>query len=236
MVMFDRPHHRRIAQVLAALDADLLLRHGCLFGGGTALALLHHEYRESVDMDFLVSRRDGFMALRDLLRGASGATALFTTPPVLMDAGLPVRIDPYGLRTRVVVDDVPIKFEIVHEARIELDPPGPDDRIIGIATLTKTDLAASKLLALSDRWADDGVFSRDVIDLALMQASPEIMVRALEKAEQAYGKNVRRDLGKALQALQSRPGRLDACLRQLRIDMPKALVWQHLKTLQRYSA
>jgi len=32
-------------------------------------------------------------------------------------------------------------------------------------------MATSKLLANSDRWADEGVFNRDVIDLAMMQPS-----------------------------------------------------------------
>ena len=43
--------------------------------------------------------------------------------------------------------------------RISLDPPGPADSICGVATLTPLDMAASKLLANSDRWADDGTFS-----------------------------------------------------------------------------
>ncbi|WP_255343899.1 nucleotidyl transferase AbiEii/AbiGii toxin family protein [Methylibium sp. T29-B] len=54
--MFERPHHRRIATILAALDADVLVANDCLFGGGTAMALRYGEYRESVDIDFLVSR------------------------------------------------------------------------------------------------------------------------------------------------------------------------------------
>jgi len=33
--MFERPHHQRIAHVLAALDGATLRQHGCLFGGGT---------------------------------------------------------------------------------------------------------------------------------------------------------------------------------------------------------
>ena len=52
---FERPHHQRIAQVLCALNAPLLRDNHCLFGGGTAIALRYGEYRESVDIDFLVS-------------------------------------------------------------------------------------------------------------------------------------------------------------------------------------
>jgi hypothetical protein len=54
-VMFERPLHQRIARVLGTLNGALLKEHGCLFGGGTAIALRFGEYRESVDIDFLLS-------------------------------------------------------------------------------------------------------------------------------------------------------------------------------------
>lgn len=53
--MFEHLHHRRIAQVLESLDGPLLKENQCLFGGGTAIALRYGEFRESVDIDFLVS-------------------------------------------------------------------------------------------------------------------------------------------------------------------------------------
>ena len=53
--MFFRPHQQQIAKVLELLDADLLKQHNCLFAWDTAIALRYGEYRESVDMDFLVS-------------------------------------------------------------------------------------------------------------------------------------------------------------------------------------
>ncbi|MBM3349738.1 MAG: nucleotidyl transferase AbiEii/AbiGii toxin family protein, partial [Betaproteobacteria bacterium] len=31
------------------------MAHQCFFGGGTAITLRHGEYRESVDIDFLIS-------------------------------------------------------------------------------------------------------------------------------------------------------------------------------------
>ena len=37
--MFKRPHHQRIAHVLAALNSDVLAQHQCWFGGGTCIAL-----------------------------------------------------------------------------------------------------------------------------------------------------------------------------------------------------
>lgn len=53
--MFKRPYHQRIALVLESMNPVLLSEHHCFFGGGTAIALRYGEYRESVDIDFLVS-------------------------------------------------------------------------------------------------------------------------------------------------------------------------------------
>ena len=46
-MQFERPHHQRIAHVLSALNGETLVQHGCLFGGGTCIALRYGEYRES---------------------------------------------------------------------------------------------------------------------------------------------------------------------------------------------
>ncbi|ALO46387.1 hypothetical protein PS2015_1736 [Pseudohongiella spirulinae] len=62
-----------------------------------------------------------------------------------------VHPDQYGIRTIVNVFDVPIKFEIIREVRIGLDTSGGDDNVCGVPTLTVVDMAASKLLANSDR-------------------------------------------------------------------------------------
>lgn len=69
--MFERPHHQRIAQVLGALNGPLLRENYCLFGGGTAIALRYGEYRESVDIDFLVSNLASYRNLRQLLTPAT---------------------------------------------------------------------------------------------------------------------------------------------------------------------
>jgi hypothetical protein len=185
--MFERPHHQRIAHVLGALDGDALRRLGCLFGGGTCIALRCGEYRESVDIDFLVSDPAGFRELRQLLTGAEGLNALVRSGAQPLVMLREVRADQYGLRTVVQMDGQAIKFEIVREARIELEPPGQDDQVCGVATLTLIDLAASKLLANSDRQADDGVFSRDVIDLAMMGLRLPALRSALAKAEAFTG-------------------------------------------------
>ena len=144
-----------------------------------------------------------------------------------------MRADQYGVRTVVQMDGQAIKFEIVREARITLEAPGPDDVVCGIGTLTRLDLATSKLLANSDRQADDGVFSRDVIDLAMMDLRLPLLRTALSKAEQAYGPAVARDLAKAIDRLQERQGWLERCMQAMAMTMPRALLWQKVRALRR---
>ncbi len=233
--MFERPHHQRIAHVLGALNGDALRQHGCLFGGGTCIALRYGEYRESIDIDFLVSDAIGYRELRQLLTGAEGLNALIRegTQPLTMVRE--VRADQYGLRTAVQMDGQAIKFEIAREARMVLEAPGKDDVVCGISTLTPLDLAASKLLANSDRQADDGVFSRDVIDLAMMDLSLPLLRKALAKAEQAYGAAVARDLAKAINRMQERAGWLERCMQAMAMNMPKAVLWQRIRSLRKLS-
>ena len=230
--MFEREHHRRVAAVLQALDPIRLVSQGCLFGGGTAMALRFGEYRESVDVDFLVSHRDGYRQLRQWAASAEGINTL-TRPGHTLQQAREMRIDQYGIRTLLRVDAVEIKFEIVLEARIELAPPAADDQVCGIAALTPLDMLASKLLANSDRWADDAVLSRDLIDMAMMDPSPALLAQAIGKAEAAYGAAIRRDLAKAVDALRQRPHRLDHCMAAMRITgLPKAALWARIKTLE----
>lgn len=230
--MFERAHHRRVAEVLAALNAKLFADNHCLFGGGTAIALRYGEYRESVDIGFLVSDVAGYRCLRQLATGSEGLRALAREGAQLQQTR-EVRADQYGIRTLVGVEDIEIKFEIVLEARIALEAPGTADRIGGIATLTPLDMAASKLLANSDRWADDSVFSRDLIDLAMMQPGKALFERAAEKARLAYGDSIGTDLAKAADALLQRPGRMERCMEMLQMtpSVPPALLRKQIKAL-----
>ena len=234
--MFEREHHRRVASVLQALDARLLHAHQCLFGGGTALALRYGEYRESVDIDFLVSHREGYGALRQLLSGTAGMQAICRAgvdlAPVFSQTR-EVRADQYGIRTMLRVADVEIKFEIMLEARITLDAPGAGDLLCGVATLTPLDAAASKLLANSDRWRDDAVLCRDLIDLAMMAPPKALLRQAIVKAQGAYGASIEADLRQAIQTLRERPHRLDHCMQAMRMTtVPKALLWKRIKALE----
>lgn len=234
--MFERPHHQRIAHVLSALDSSVLAQNACWFGGGTCIALKFGEYRESVDIDFLVSDPAGYRELRQLLTGLDGLAPITRRGAMPLELLREVRADQYGIRTQVRMDGHAIKFEIVREARILFQEPEPQDQIAGVKTLTLLDLAASKMLANSDRQADDGVFSRDIIDLAMMDLKLPSLRQALEKATEAYGNSISSDLAKAIDRMQNRQGWLDRCMQAMAMDMPKAVLWQKIRGLRRVIA
>ncbi len=227
--MFRREHHRQIAEVLRALDSNMLREHRCYFGGGTAIVMTHAEYRESLDMDFMISDIEHYRQLRKSLNDEEALSQLFGVGRGPLDKVPQVRADQYGIRTRLGVGSTEIKFEIVLEARIEFDEPGNDDALLGVTTLTCADLAASKLLANVDRWSDAGVFSRDIIDLAMLETVSKVWARARTKAEGAYGDAVKRDAIAAVSRLQEEPARLANCLEKLDATVPPALVLKRLK-------
>ena len=103
--MFKREHHVRIATVLQALDARLLLNYACYFGGGTAISLSHGEYRESLDIDFLISNLAGFRKLREALTGKVGISAIVRQDSKVTMAR-DIRADQYGIRTMLAVDAI----------------------------------------------------------------------------------------------------------------------------------
>jgi hypothetical protein len=230
--LFKRDHHVRIATILQALNSELLRDHQCYFGGGTAIVLSRDEYRESVDIDFLISNPLGYRQLRESLTSQNGFASI-VRPDSNVTLAREIRADQYGLRTMLQVGNVEIKFEIVLEGRIQLDAPSKADRICGVTTLSAIDMAASKILANSDRWADDSVFSRDLIDLAMLNLPSHKFKKAMAKATQAYGASAQRDLDKAINKLKERQGRLGACLRALKFDtIPEAVVWNQIRSLR----
>lgn len=225
--LFDRPHHQRVAALLQSLDAGLMARHHCLFGGGTAIALRFGEFRESRDVDFLVSSLDAYRAVRSVVT-SMGIDGLFVRPcKALREA----RIDQYGIRTVFDVGGVPIKFEILREARIDLDVPRPEDEVCGVRTLTTSDLVAEKLLANSDRWSDDSVHSRDLIDLAMMLPDGKIPPAALAKALRAYA-SIKDDLQRAVEHLAGRPGRIQTCLAAMQMTLTAAQAMHRVRRLR----
>ena len=197
------------------------------------MALRYGQYRESVDMDFLVSDVADYRNLRQLLTGTGGIGAIGREDAEPLIQLGEMRADQYGIRTALQVAGQQIKFERLLEGRIELAAPGASDEVCSIATLAPLDMATSKLLANSDRWGDDGVFNRDIIDLAMMNPSLALLRSAVAKAETAYGLAICQDLDKVLRRLQNRHGWLERCMQALAMNLPKALVWQKLRALRR---
>ena len=233
--MFTRLHHQRIAKVLESLDADLLKQHNCLFAGGTAIALGYGEYRESVDIDFLVSDLVSYRYLRNSVR-EQGLQVLMKSTDASQLQTSDIRSDQYGIRTKVFVEGKPIKFEIVLEGRIGLAKPGKKDSILGVASLTKLDMAVSKLLANSDRGLDMGMHCRDVIDLAMLNLSKAEFAEATTKGEAAYGEAILKDLAKVIDMLGEANGLLERCMTAMDVSVPRALLWQNISKVKSYIA
>lgn len=212
--MFERPHHQAIAAVLSAMNTDLLRESQCYFGGGTAIALLLDEYRESKDVDFLCASQAGYRRLRESVTKYDGLGELF---PSGMDIEREVRKDQYGIRAVLNVADIRIKFEIIREARIALS--GEDIPGFPVPSLCRTDMYAEKLLANADRWGDTAVMSRDVIDLLMMELRwGEIPWESWKKARDAYGESVDIALGKAKDLLRNNRAYLRDCLGKMGIS------------------
>lgn len=228
---FARPHHRLVARILQSLDGDLLEHCRCYFGGGTQIALQLDEYRESRDIDFLCSQREGFRVLRE------GITSDSLGPICARRIALAreVRADRDGIRTFLAVDQVAIKFEIVLEARVDLD--GARDSSLGVPVLSVDCVVAEKFLANADRGLDDSTKSRDAIDLAFLAArfGWERLLPGLRLAETAYGAAVRRLLHEALELFARDRNRLSDCAAALGIA-DRATLRAGLLALRRLTA
>jgi len=211
MPEFRRPAHRRVAQLLQSLDAELLLSSECFFGGGTQLSLAYGEYRESRDVDFLCSSRAGFRKLRECVTQTSLGGILRKPLPLARE----VRADRDGIRTFVLVDGDRIKFEILLEGRLDLS--GELNSRLGVPVLATDDAVAGKFLANTDRGLDESTHARDLIDLAFLATNlgRKALLPGLQRAEQAYGIAVRRHLKLTLQAFQAHRSRSRAWIASL---------------------
>lgn len=175
------------------------------------LAMTLGEYRESRDIDFLCASRAGFRSLRETVTDRS-LGAIFRQP---VDLARDVRADRDGIRTFLNVGDVPIKFEIILEARIDLE--GAIDKTLGIPTLRRECVIAEKFLANADRGLDESTLSRDLVDLAFIaaHAGRPPLEEGMEIAEQAYGTAIRKSLRSTLDSFKGNRGRANAHLRSL---------------------
>ena len=212
---FRRPRHNAILHLLESLDADLFRQTECFFGGGTAIALELDEYRESEDVDFLCSSRQGYRRLRQEVFGA-GLNALFRSKAGI-ESLRETRTDQYGIRTALEVDGIPIRFEILSEGRMDLAGDGRD-RHFPVPVLSRVHMYAGKLLANTDRWADPAVMNRDILDLSMMMSRwGGIPDEAWRLARDAYGDAVNHAFQEAVGRIRD-PGWLGTCMENMGID------------------
>lgn len=189
-----RPLHAEVLRQLGFLDSRFLAKAACYFGGGTRMVLELGEYRESKDIDFLCADQAGYRAIRETASEKS-LGHIARSPLVLARE---VRMDQYGIRTRIGEGEAALKFEIVRESRIVLE----GIRVAGIPVhcLARSSSFAEKFLANADRGLDASTLSRDLIDLAFMfEGWSEDDARAgYDMAVEAYGETVPRLLRAAM--------------------------------------
>lgn len=210
---FKLDHHNKILIVLESLDCEILKEGSTYFGGGTLLALDFQEYRCSNDIDFLSSvSTGGYKYLRTKIFD-NGHEVLFRDLSKIKIGRSTT--DQYGIRMIVSVDNVPIKTEIIAETRFQLDLPRYT-QWSSVPCLSLIDCFTSKLLSNSDRYMDDSVQARDLIDLGVLRLNYPIPQFSIDKAENAY--EVIRPLERSIQNFQDRPDYREKCFANLQVD------------------
>lgn len=181
-MIYIRPKHEVIADVLRRMDRKLLQDSKCFFAGGTAIVLRYGEYRDSLDVDFLCYSQEGYRNLRTAIT-ERGPHALF---PKDVEIARDHKADGYGVRMFLLPQGQKIKFEIVKEGNI--DVTGTLDPNLGVPVLDAVSMFATKFLANADRWADRETAYRDAIDLGmLVKHHNGILKEGFSKAVRAYG-------------------------------------------------
>ena len=218
-ITFARPGHQQVHAILSRMDSVFLAKIRCFFGGGTRIVLELGEYRESRDMDFLCSDRVGYRLLRESVSGTSLGPILAPDLSLARE----VRADQYGIRTFIEHNEIKLKFEIVREARIEID--GEAIAGIPVACLTRRHCFAEKFLANTDRGLDASTLSRDIVDLAFMIEgwSRQDADAGMAMAKMAYGDSVLRALATVTRKMREDKIYRNRCVDGLAISEPKIL-------------
>ncbi len=218
-ITFARLGHQQVHAMLARMDSAFLAKARCFFGGGTRIVLELGEYRESRDIAFLCSDRDGYRLLRESVSWTSLGPILAPELSLARE----VRADQYGIRTFIEHDEIKLKFEIVREARIEID--GETVAGIPVACLTRRHCFAEKFLANADRGLDASTLSRDIVDLAFMIEgwSRQDADAGMAMAKMAYGSTVPHSLAAVTRKMREDKIYRSRCVDGLAISEPKIL-------------
>lgn len=219
--MFSHSHHNKIYTLLQSLKPDIFQETSSYFGGGTLITLINGEYRCSKDVDFICPVGPGYKKLRQIVSDAKFKADIFFEDGHCFRFPRDIKADQYGIRFAVFVDEEPIKFEIVAEARIKLEDPEYLSWL-SIPSLTVIDQFAEKLLANSDRWYDASIESRDLIDLSIMRTKTSLPQESIEKAESAYP--VQEELKSSIIKFQGDTDYRLKCFKALQIENRKNVI------------
>jgi hypothetical protein len=184
--MYKRPHHQIIDRLLDAFNPTFLQETGFFFGGGTRIALELDEYRESVDIDFLGSSNEGFSALRLAVGQTLGSSVLKQKVVHARE----VRVEAHKISTVLELDGVRVKVEFVREGQLQLKG---EQGIFQVPSISRSELAAQKLMANSDRGLDSATNHRDMLDLVMMCNRWGFDIHAWEMVEDVYKDSLRRN-------------------------------------------
>jgi hypothetical protein len=204
--------------VLEILNAPLLSHTRCFFAGGTRIVLELNEYRESMDIDFMCSDRVGYRKLRSMITHHSFGDLFCEDVELVRE----IRADMYGVRTILLIDGQPLKFEIISEGRMDLD--GLEVKPFPVPVLDRSSCFAEKVLANTDRGRDTSTRARDIVDLAFMSARwcREELSSGLARARDVYGSAVDRELSAALAKFDDQPFRRQ-CVTELAVSDTRTL-------------
>jgi hypothetical protein len=117
---FEIGYHQLIYRILESLNCEFLSECRAYFGGDTLISLDLGEYRTSNDIDFICPLGADYRKLRNAINDRH--------PRILLKDNSDLEIerftaDRYGIRMATIVDGIPIKTEIIAEARFDLDLP-----------------------------------------------------------------------------------------------------------------
>jgi hypothetical protein len=112
----------------------------------------------------------------------------------------------------------------VRESRIYL--AGTSVKGIQVPCLDRTCCFAEKILANDDRWVDESVLGRDIIDLAYMIEAwgPELFLEGMSLAHRAYGDTVLKSVRAAAQKFMDDKTYYKKCVDGLRVTQTSKLV------------
>lgn len=200
--MAKRSHHQKMVRLLSLLDANKLRDTNCLFAGGTAIALLYGEKRESTDLDFLCEDAPSSLRLRNFLR--EDFSAIFINAVEIIRT----KSNNYATSALVKFEDIVTKIEFVYpnlcfnaqEGRGILDASK-------VPVLSGTNLLHQKFLANTNRGLSLDVNFRDIIDIATMYPffNKEINFhKAYKQSVKDFGPSVKNIYNKTLNAILSK--------------------------------